>query len=75
MTMTFAQCARKAKDADAHDRAEFEIVGPNGRVKARWLDAYFGLIMGEGQEGFWRDSDLEDMGLHCENLTVDGVSV
>lgn len=70
MNMTFDQCARKAQDANAHDSAEFEIVGPNGRMKARWLDSYMGILIGDGQEGFWMARDLEDMGLHCENLVV-----
>lgn len=68
--MTFDQCARKAQDADAHDRAEFEIVGSAGRIRAHWLDSYMGLLIGEGQKGFWMSRDLEDMGFHCENLTI-----
>lgn len=66
--MTFAQCARKAKDMNGHDSARFEVVGPGGRMGARWLDAYFGLFMLDGEEGFQRDRDAEAHGLWCENL-------
>lgn len=66
--MTFDQCARKAQDLNASDSATFDVVGPHGRKGARWLDSYMGLLILDGEDGFCKGSDIEDMGLWCENL-------
>jgi hypothetical protein len=66
--MTFAQCERKAKDI-GYDSATFDICAPNGkRIGAKWLDAYFGLFMVDGSNGFCRAEQFEDMGCWCENI-------
>lgn len=68
--MTFAECAEKAKDADSHDSATFDVVGVGGRASAKWLDAYFGLFIIDGENGFSSGKEAEAHGLWCENFKV-----
>lgn len=69
--MSLVECEDRAKD-EGWDSATFEIVGPGGRTKAKWLDAYMGCFQVEGQDGFLMTSDakrtFKNMGLHCENF-------
>jgi hypothetical protein len=72
--MDIYECERRAKDDGAFDKATFDILGPNGAIKCRWLDAYFGLLQAEGQEGFWTVKDVAAIpGLSIENYSVSGV--
>lgn len=70
-TMSLVECEDRAKD-EGFDTATFEVVGPNGRMKAKWLDAYMGLFTVEGQTGFMTVNEAKHtfkaMGLHCENF-------
>lgn len=68
---TIDECERLAKDLGAHDSMTFDLVGPSGRLGAKWLDAYYGLFQLD------RDKDkclstaqfayVAD--IHCENLS------
>jgi hypothetical protein len=49
--MTIHQCQELAKKV-GFDKTEFMLCGPKGRVKAKWLDAYFGFFQVEGSDGF-----------------------
>ena len=69
--MSLVECEDRAKD-EGFDSATFEVVGPNGRVKAKWLDAYMGIFTVEGKDGFLMVGDAKHtfrtLGLHCENF-------
>ena len=69
--MSIVECEDRAKD-EGFDTATFDVVGPNGRVKAKWLDAYMGMFTVEGQDGFMMMNDAKQyfrvMDLHCENF-------
>ena len=69
--MSIVECEDRAKD-EGFDTATFDVVGPNGRVKAKWLDAYMGMFTVEGQKGCVMTRDAKQyfrvMGLHCENF-------
>ena len=63
------QCQELAKEF-GYDSATFELVGPKGRLKTKWLDAYFGFFQIEGQDGFNTVSQFQFApDLYCENLT------
>ncbi len=70
-TMSIVECEDKAKD-EGFDRATFDLVSPAGkRFKCRWLDAYIGSFIAEGQEGFWLTDDVKKLsGIYCENFAV-----
>jgi hypothetical protein len=63
------ECQRVAKDADAYDSATFDLVGPGGRMKCQWLDAYMGLFRAEGNSGFLMVRDVPEH-LRCKNFAV-----
>jgi hypothetical protein len=63
-------CERLAQDTDSFDTATFEIVGPSGRVKARWRDAYMGILEIEGQSGFCMSRDFDRPDFWCENFSA-----
>ena len=66
--MTINQCERLAQDLD-FDGATFDLCGPKGKLKAKWLDAYMGLFQIEGQEGFVMTRQFEMRpDVWCENL-------
>ncbi len=66
---SLAECEELAKDLDSHDSMTFELVGPTGRLKAKWLDAYYGFFVIEGLEGFQTASQFRyAKDIHCENL-------
>lgn len=79
MKMTFDECALKAQEAMAYN-AEFDVVGPYGRIKARWIDPYICKAHAEVQQGLWEIlmeddlSEMEYMGHFCENLTIQGAA-
>lgn len=70
--MTLTACERRAQDDGAHDRATFDLVGPLGRLHCKWLDAYFGMFVEAGKDGFYmvRDFDIPD--IHVENYNAGG---
>ena len=66
---TIDECERLAKDLDAHDSMRFDLVGPTGRLPARWLDAYFGFFQIDGKDGFFTAQQFAyTPDVHCENL-------
>lgn len=66
---TVGQCREIAKRLGC-DSTTFDLCGPTGRKKAKWLDAYLGLFTVEGGTGFMRASDVELLrDLWCENVT------
>lgn len=69
--MSLVECEDRAKD-EGFDTATFDIVGANGTMKAKWLDAYMGMFQIEGQKGFLMTNDAKhhfrQLGLHCENF-------
>lgn len=44
------QCQKLAEDY-GYNSMTFDLVGPLGRKKAKWVDAYFGIFEIEGSEG------------------------
>ena len=66
--MSIQQCESLAKDV-GYDSATFDLCGPKGKMKAKWLDAYFGFFQVEGSEGFMTVSQIQyAQDLWCENL-------
>ena len=66
--MTLTECEKKAIDI-GFNSCQFEIFIPslNEWVKAKWLDAYFGIFEVEGKKGFFNSVDCEDY--ECRLLT------
>lgn len=61
-------CEALAKALNAGNRMTFDLVGPNGRFRCRWIDAHYGIFerIGGGAlhvKAFQFVSDI-----HCENL-------
>ena len=68
--MDIYRCQAKAKDI-GFDSATFDLVGPSGRLKCKWLDAYFGMFEVEGEEGFITVNQIADADdVYCENLAA-----
>ena len=74
MTNQFSihDCEAMAKK-EGYDKATFDLVGATGRIKCKWLDAYFGMFTMEGTPGFMTVNQVVEWGgLHCENFNVEG---
>jgi hypothetical protein len=57
-----------AKALDAHDRLTFELVGPKGRFKCKFLDAHYGMFERE-EGGAMNVSTFQFVSdVHCENI-------
>lgn len=69
--MDIYACERKAQ-AEGYNTAIFDLVGPAGHVKCKWLDAYYGMFIPEGQEGFIMSKQVPE-GFYCENFNAKGV--
>lgn len=68
--LNILQCQELAKDI-GFDKTTFDLVGPNGRLKCKWLDAYFGFFQIEGEEGFVMANEFKySSDVHCENVMV-----
>jgi hypothetical protein len=66
--LTIQQCQRLAEKA-GFDSATFDLCGPKGKLKAKWLDAYMGMFQVEGSDGFMMTRQLEfNPDVWCENL-------
>lgn len=66
--MNILQCQELAKDV-GFDSATFDLCGPSGCLKAKWLDAYFGFFQIEGQEGFMTVQSFQfNPDIYCVNL-------
>lgn len=66
--MDIYRCEALAK-RDGFDSATFDLVGPGGRMKCKWLDAYFGFFRVTGEDGFMSVNDVPS-NLWCENFEV-----
>lgn len=50
----------------------FDLVRPNGRLKAKWIDAYLGLFEIDGQESFTMANQFQfSPDIYCENILPD----
>jgi len=69
--MTIRECEREAQQL-GYDRCTFVAKFPAGKKKCRWGDAYMGLFMIEGIEGFSTVNKVDHMfpGLECFDLTL-----
>lgn len=66
--MTIHQCQELAKDV-GFDKATFYLCGPKDRIKAKWLDAYFGLFQVDGDKGFVSVQQFQyNPDVWCEDL-------
>jgi hypothetical protein len=66
--MSILQCQEAAKKF-GFDSVTFDLCGPKGKVKAKWLDAYMGMFKIEGQDGFIISQQIQfSPDTWCENL-------
>ena len=66
--LSIQQCESLVKKL-GFDKATFDLCGPKGKLKAKWLDAYMGIFQIEGQEGFSMTRQFEfHPDVWCENL-------
>lgn len=64
------QCQVLAKKI-GFGKTKFDLCGPTGRLKARWIDAYLGFFEIEGQEEIYRVSDIQFVNdIWCENIEL-----
>ena len=73
--LSILQCEELAKEI-GFDKMTFDLVGPNGRLKCKWLDAYFGMFMviepGQESEGFIMSRQIMfTPDLYCENAMLE----
>lgn len=66
---TIHQCQEIAKDM-GFDSTTFDLCGPTGKLKCRWLDAYFGLfVTDDNTDTFISVSQIEFVpDIWCENI-------
>ena len=70
--LTINQCESLAKKM-GFDKTTFDLCGPKGKLKAKWLDAYMGIFHIDGQEGFVMTRQFEfNPDVWCENLQFGG---
>jgi len=66
------QCQELAKRI-GFDCTEFDLVGPTGRIKCKWLDSYLGIFEVGKEYGFMMASQIQFADdIHCENIRVKG---
>lgn len=66
--MNILQCQEAAQDI-GFDSATFDLVGPKGRIKAKWRDAYMGIFQLDGSDGFVMVRQFQFIpDIYCENL-------
>ena len=72
--LSINQCESIAKKM-GFDHMTFDLCGPKGKRKAKWLDAYMGLFQVEGSDGFMMTRQLEfQPDVWCENLQMGSTS-
>lgn len=70
--MTIEQCQKLAQE-NGYNCATFDLFGPAGRIKCKWLDAYFGMFLcPHDSKGFTRISQLSGLPVYCENFNASG---
>lgn len=68
---TIGQCEEIAKKI-GFDSTTFDLCGPKGKLKAKWIDAHFGMFEVEGHVGFLMSSQFElSPDVWCENIQKD----
>jgi hypothetical protein len=68
--ISLIECREMAKEI-GFDSCHFDLVGPKGKIKAKWLDAYLGLLQIDKQKGFIMSNQLRFFNdLWCENIHV-----
>jgi hypothetical protein len=72
--MTLTACERRAQDDDASDKATFDLCGPVGRFRCKWLDAYMGLFVkaDDASKGFFMVRDFDAPEIWVENYDATG---
>jgi len=66
--MNILQCQEMAKDV-GFDSTTFDLCGPKGRLKAKWVEAYFGFFELEGREGVLMATQFQySQDIWCENV-------
>ena len=48
----------------------FDLCGPSGVKKCKWLDPYMGLFQVDGSSSFMMVSDIMFMDVWCENIRL-----
>jgi len=65
--INMAQCQALTKELGLGE-GRFNLCGPKGKLKAKWLDVHMGFFETEGQEGFLMMRDFLHTDIWCENL-------
>lgn len=70
--LSILQCQQLAKTI-GYNTATFDLCGPKGKLKAKWLDAYMGIFqIGEESGGFNMVSQFQYLpDIYCTNLQVE----
>ena len=68
--MSILQCQELAKKI-GFNSATFDLVGPKGKTKAKWVDAYLGLFMLTNKDVLMMVKDIMFVpDLYCENVML-----
>jgi len=73
--LSILQCEELAKEI-GYNKMVFDLVGPNGKLKCRWLEAHFGMFMiiepEQESDGFIMSRQIMfDPNLYCENAMIE----
>jgi len=69
--LSILQCEAMAKEI-GFDKTTFDLVGPTGRLKCKWLDAYMGMFHIIGERTFMVTKQIQYISdIHCENISID----
>ena len=70
--LSILQCQKLAKEV-GFDSTQFDLCGPKGKKKAKWIDAHLGILEIEGVEGAVIVHSLAFVQhLWCENVMPKG---
>lgn len=73
--LSILQCAEFAKEI-GYDNTTFDLVGPNGKLKCKWVDAYFGMFKviepGKEPDGVLIVKEVQFWpNIYCENVMIE----
>ena len=73
--LSILQCEELAKEI-GFDKMTFDLVGPKGKMKCKWIDAYFGMFQiiepGKESDGFIMSKQLMfSPDIYCENAMLE----
>lgn len=57
--------AEKLAQKHGYDSCTMTVIGPDGVLYGKWLDAYFGLFKPDRAKGFVSTKQLAGMGFRC----------